>query len=104
MRNYEVNCRVHFVPSMGDLHLSEIRSKHIDDYKQQRASTAKHSTVNLELVLLRSILNAAVTRGYLKENPAKSIPPIRVPGAVRVHGSWRILRDKLRRYLLESAT
>ena len=27
-----------------------------------------------------------------------------LPGAVRVHGSWRILRDKLRQYLLETAT
>ena len=27
-----------------------------------------------------------------------------LPGAVRVHGSWRILRDKLRDYLIESAT
>lgn len=27
-----------------------------------------------------------------------------LPGAVRVHGSWRILRDKLRDYLIESST
>lgn len=27
-----------------------------------------------------------------------------LPGAVRVHGSWRILRDKLRQHLLETAT
>jgi integrase len=79
VKNYEVACRVHFVPFLGDLHLSEIRPKHIDDFKQLRANAAKHSTVNLELVLLGSILNAAVTRGYLKENPAKSIPPIRIP-------------------------
>ena len=72
-------CRLHFNPFFGDRHLQEIRPKHIDDYKLQRAQVVKHSTVNLELVLLRSILNAAVTQGYLRENPAKAVSPIRIP-------------------------
>ena len=79
VQSYEGACRVHFIPFFGERHLLEIRPKHIDDYKQQRAQVAMHSTVNLELVLLRSILNAAVTQGYLRENPARAITPIRIP-------------------------
>jgi site-specific recombinase XerC len=78
IRNYEMNSRVHFIPMFGDFRLSEIRQRHIEDFKQERAKVVKHSSVNLELVLLGSILNAAVRWGYLKENPAKAVKPIRV--------------------------
>ena len=77
--NYEVACRVHFIPAFGDQFLSDIRPKHIEDYQQGRAKEAKFSTVNQELVLLSAIFKSAVTRGYVKENPVKQVKPLRLP-------------------------
>ena len=64
--NYEVNCRLHLVPFFGNRYLSDIRPKHIDDYLQERAKAAQHTSVNLELFQRKAILNTAVRWGYLK--------------------------------------
>ena len=77
--NYEVACRLHFNPAFGSRYLTEIRPKHIEDFKQARAKVASFNTVNLELVLLGAIFNSAVTWGYLRENPVKLVKPLRVP-------------------------
>ena len=79
VKNYEQACRLYFVPLFGNRYLSNIRPKHVEDFKQDRVKTAKPGTVNLELILLGAILNAAVTWGYLKENPAKNVKPFRIP-------------------------
>ena len=77
--NYEVNCRLHLVPFFGNRYLSDIRPKHIDDYLQERAKAAQHTSVNLELRQLKAILNTAVRWGYLKESPVTGTKPLRIP-------------------------
>jgi len=64
---------------MGRRYLSDIRPRHVEDYQQERAKVADFGTVNLELAQLKAILNAAVRWGYLMENPAKGVRPLRLP-------------------------
>ena len=79
LRNYNKAIGLHLVPFFGTRYLSEIRNKHVEDYKQERAKGAQFNTVNLELQQIGTILNTAVRWGYLKESPAKGVKLLRVP-------------------------
>ena len=79
IRNYNQCCRVHLVPFFGDRYLSAIRPKHIEDYKQERAKSAKPGTVNFELTHLKTLFNAAIRWGHLKESPAREVKLLRMP-------------------------
>jgi integrase len=53
--------------------ISDLKPVSIEKFKAERLKTLSVSYVNLHLRTLRSILNKAVRRGYLKSNPAKGI-------------------------------
>ena len=76
IKNYQM-ARKHLVGFFGNRYLSAIRPKHVEDYIQERAKVASFGSVNLELRLLKAILNTAVRWGYLKESPAAGVKPLR---------------------------
>jgi integrase len=53
--------------------ISDLKPVSIEKFKAQRLKTVSVTYVNLHLRTLRSILNKAVRRGYLKSNPAKEV-------------------------------
>ena len=79
IRSYDKTIRCHLVPFFGRLHLTDIRRKHVEDFVQERAGVAQHSTVNRELQQLKAILYTALRWNHLKENPAKGVKPLRLP-------------------------
>ena len=72
------------VSAFGERKLTGITVRDIELYMQYRSKVVKPRTVNLELALLRHMLNKAVDWGYLKGNPAKRVKPFKEPpGRIR---------------------
>jgi site-specific recombinase XerD len=59
--------------------LADITSKHIEDYKTQRAQTLKPASVNRELDSIRAMFNKAIDWEYIIKSPAKYIKPLKKP-------------------------
>jgi len=53
--------------------LSQIQSKIIEEYKQQRINYVKPNTVNFELGVLRYLFNVAIRNNYLSKNPVTEV-------------------------------
>jgi integrase len=86
LRGYTAHVRLHLVPHLGQVLLSELDTGHLD-----RAFTAllrqdgvTAATVHRVLATLRSALNAAVREKLIADNPARylQLPPARRPHAV----------------------
>ncbi|MCK4232485.1 phage integrase SAM-like domain-containing protein, partial [candidate division WOR-3 bacterium] len=72
------------VSAFGERKLTGITVRDIELYMQHRSKVVKPRTVNLELALLRHMLNKAIDWGYLKGNPAKMVKPFKEPpGRIR---------------------
>ena len=71
--------KVHLTPYFGKKILQEIKPIDIERYKRARVDAeAAHTTVNTELITLKTILNLAKDWGYLKESPAAKVRRLRV--------------------------
>jgi len=57
--------------------LERIASRQIERFKASRFEKVKPSTVNKEIGLLKHLLNLAVEWGYIYENPARRVKPLR---------------------------
>jgi integrase len=68
-----------FLPVMGDVPLTSITSKHVDQYKTARLKTVCPTTLNIELRTLRAAFNTAIRWKLLSESPFKGVPLVRVP-------------------------
>jgi integrase len=86
LRGYTVHVRLHLVPHLGQVLLSELDTGHLD-----RAFTAllrrdgvTAATAHRVLATLRSALNAAVREKLIADNPGRylKLPPARRPHAV----------------------
>ncbi len=71
--------RNHIIPVWGPVKISDIAPGEIDRWilSLHRSKHIAPSTINKILQTLRSLLDAAVSQGYLKENPAASVKPVR---------------------------
>ena len=78
VRNFLVSMKKFF----GDRSLADIDAKLVADYRNQRkaqpsrkdpASKVKGATVNREMAYLRCLLNFAIERRYISENPARGV-------------------------------
>lgn len=67
----------HLVPLWGDLDLTRITVKMIEDYKGQRIERVVASTVTRELFTLKNMLRMAAEWGYLKESPAAKVKKLK---------------------------
>jgi len=57
--------------------LERIASRQIERFKASRLEKVKPATVNKEIGLLKHLLNLAVEWGYIYENPARRVKPLR---------------------------
>ncbi len=72
------------VPRFGSRRLSAIRADEIERWYGERLDAVKVSTANKELGRMKHLLSRAVTWGYLKNNPAKSVKEMKEgPGRIR---------------------
>jgi integrase len=67
----------HLVPVLGDLMLSRITVKHVEDHKRQRLDAVAPSTVNRELNTLKNLFRKAVEWGYLTQSPTAEVKKIK---------------------------
>ncbi len=68
-----------FVSVTGYKKLSDLTPRSIEKYKQTRLETMSKRTVNLEITMLKAMLNKMVELGAIPENPIKSVKKIRGP-------------------------
>jgi site-specific recombinase XerD len=60
--------------------ISHLNPKIIEDYKSFRAKEGAHNkTINMEVMLLRSIFNLAKNWGFTKENPTEGVKMLKIP-------------------------
>ncbi len=71
-------------PRFGTVRLSKLRQEAIESWYAERLQAVAVNTANLELALLKHLLNRAVAWGYLKANPARPVAKRKAPpGRVR---------------------
>ncbi len=63
----------------GDIPITTITSKHIDEFKTERLKTVSAISLNVELRTLRLAFNTAMKWRALAANPFKNVPLLRVP-------------------------
>ena len=67
----------HLIPYFTGLHLHEITSKRIEDYKGMRAKQVNPASVNRETCFLKTLFRKATEWGKVEENPAKEIKTLK---------------------------
>lgn len=75
--------------------------------KAHPKSRPKNGDVLVELGRLPEVLKPAEVQQVLRISRSsffRMIDAGTMPGAVRIHGSWRVLRDRLRQYLIDEST
>lgn len=74
----------HLLKAFGSKLLSEITTRDIEAYKNQRRDEVAPATVNRELSCIKHMLGKAVKWGYLSANPADGVAKFKEPpGRVR---------------------
>jgi len=68
-----------FISVTGHKKLSDLTPRSIEKYKQTRLETMSKRTVNLEITMLKAMLNKMVELGAIPENPIKAVKKIRGP-------------------------
>jgi integrase len=79
---HEMRCRVHLTPFFGDMGLSEITARQIQEYRIHRHQEAvqkygkppSRSTIHQEIVVLRQVLKTAIRNNWLSHLPDMSAP------------------------------
>ena len=71
-------------PKLGHFKLSELTRERVEGYRRARQKEVTNATCNREVALLRKLLNVAVEKGELHENPLRGIKmlpesPARIP-------------------------
>lgn len=65
--------RSRILPYFKERKLPALKTKNIEEYKQERSKVAKPSTVNTELKILKCMFRHAVEWDYLTANPATAV-------------------------------
>lgn len=77
---HKLNLRLHLVPFLGNLGLSQITAGKVQEYRMHRATTSRtgkipaRNTLHNEVVTLRLVLKTAVRQGWLNHLPDISAP------------------------------
>jgi integrase len=67
-----------FIAYVGNLYLSAVTQRKIEQYLQERINTIKPTTINIEVRHLKAVFNKAVEWECLKSNPFKHIKQLRI--------------------------
>ena len=82
--NYQLMLRVHVIPALGEIRLSELRSEHIETMLDHMAAAGlAGATMRHALNLTRRALRFAMTRDLVIRNVAEPVQPRRRPHADR---------------------
>ncbi|MFC4724997.1 tyrosine-type recombinase/integrase [Glycocaulis abyssi] len=80
VRGHKDRLRLHLLPFLGDLGLSEVTSGKVQEYRLHRIETARggkppaRNTLHNEIVTLRQVLKTAIRHGWLDRLPDLSMP------------------------------
>lgn len=76
---YESIIRCHLVPSLGQIHLTELKPEHIQHlYSEKLTAGLSHRTVRYIHVTLHKALHNAVKLGIIVRNPTDAVEPPKV--------------------------
>jgi integrase len=67
----------HLLPVVGDLWVSRITVKQMEDYKRQRLAEVQPATVNRELNTIKNLFRKAVEWGYIAQSPTAEVKKIK---------------------------
>ena len=87
----------HLVPVMGDLMLSKITVKDMENHKRKRLDAVAPTTVNRELNTVKNLFRKAVEWGYLAQSPTAEVKKIKT-----AKGHFRFLSGEEIELLLEA--
>ncbi len=76
---YESIVRCHLVPSLGQIHLTQLKPEHIQHlYSEKLTAGLSHRTVRYIHVTLHKALHNAVKLGMIARNPADAVEPPKI--------------------------
>ncbi|NLI99416.1 site-specific integrase [bacterium] len=67
------------LPAFGDMKLSEITTRDIEQFQTQRSLKVAPATANRDMETIKHMMNKAVDWNYIKANPARQIKRLRTP-------------------------
>lgn len=73
--SYQVN--THLIPFFGNLIVSKIKPEDIEKFKQETIQRVSPTTVNYDLRIFKSIMDAGIRWGFLFENPSRFVKRMR---------------------------
>jgi integrase len=92
-RRHRLDTRI--LPRFGDARVSKLRQEEIESWYAERLQAVAINTANLELAVLKHLLNRAVAWRYLKASPARAVVKRKAPP-----GRLRYLTSEERKILL----
>lgn len=98
-----IDCRYknHIRPAMGHRKVADIEKREIIQLQKQLAQKQKATTVNVTIVQIKSILNAAVADGIIARNPAAGIKPLKQDGKAASETYHRALTEEEQSIFME---
>ncbi len=70
--------KLHVLPVWGELDLTRITARSVEDYKVRRLEVVTAATFNREFNTIKNMFRKAVEWGHLKENPTQGVRWIRI--------------------------
>ncbi|GEM_PF-2945460 len=67
----------HFNKMFTEISVHELKSLHLEEFKEARKKVVSLTTVNMDIRTLKATLEMAIDWGYIKENPFRRIKTIR---------------------------
>lgn len=101
--NIESRYRNHIGPAMGHRKVVDIEKREIVHLQKQLAQKQKATTVNITIVQLKSIFNAAVADGIISRNPAAGVKPLKLDEETATKTYHRALTEEEQRAFMEQA-
>ncbi len=101
--NIESRYRNHIGPAMGHRRIADIEKREIVHLQKQLARKQKATTVNITIVQLKSIFNAAVSDGIISRNPAAGVKPLKLDEKSASETYHRALTEEEQGIFMEQA-
>lgn len=101
--NIESRYRNHIGPAMGHRKVVDIEKREIVHLQKQLAQKQKATTVNITIVQLKSIFNAAVADGIISRNPAAGVKPLKLDEETATKTYHRALTEEEQSAFMEQA-
>lgn len=101
--NMESRYKNHIKPAMGHRKLASIEKREIVKLQQELAQKQKPTTVNITIVQLKGIFNAAVEDGIIARSPAAGVKALKTDGKAASETYHRALTEEEQKAFMEQA-